>query len=65
LTLSIADNGHGFDPSTIPASSYGITSMKQRVAEVNGTLAIESTHSVGTKIVAQVPQRFSYTSSLS
>jgi two-component system, NarL family, sensor histidine kinase LiaS len=56
VALSIADNGHGFDPASVPAHSYGLSNMKQRLAEVNGTLTVESTLATGTKVIAEIQQ---------
>jgi NarL family two-component system sensor histidine kinase LiaS len=54
VTLSTADNGRGFDPASVPANSYGLSSMKQRLAEIGGTLTVESSTSNGTKVIAEV-----------
>ncbi len=54
VTLSIADNGRGFDPQAVPPHSLGLAGMKQRIAEINGLLTIESKPSVGTKIMVNV-----------
>ena len=53
-TLSITDNGRGFEPASVSSSSYGLTGMKGRLGEVGGTLTIESTLAVGTNIIAKV-----------
>jgi signal transduction histidine kinase len=54
VTLIIADNGRGFEANAIHPNSLGLTGMKQRLNEVGGVLDVESTLSVGTKVVAQV-----------
>jgi NarL family two-component system sensor histidine kinase LiaS len=54
VTLSIADNGRGFEPAIVSTNSLGLAGMKQRLAEVNGALTIESTLAVGTKVTAAV-----------
>jgi NarL family two-component system sensor histidine kinase LiaS len=53
-TLVISDNGRGFEPAAVTANSLGLTGMKQRLAEINGTLTIETTLAVGTKVIAAV-----------
>lgn len=53
-TLIVSDNGRGFDMDSIPSSSFGLAGMKGRLAEVNGTLTVESTISVGTTVTAEV-----------
>jgi signal transduction histidine kinase len=57
VTLSLADNGRGFEPAAVTPNSLGLAGMKQRLAEVGGTLTIESILSVGTKVIAEVPSR--------
>jgi signal transduction histidine kinase len=54
VTLSISDNGRGFEPAIVSTNSLGLAGMKQRLAEVNGALTIESTLAVGTKVTAAV-----------
>jgi len=53
--LAIADNGRGFEPAAVAPHSLGLAGMKQRLTEVNGTLTVESTLSVGTQITAEAP----------
>lgn len=54
VTLSIADNGRGFEPNEVSPNSLGLTGMKQRLIEIDGTLTVESTLSIGTKVIAEV-----------
>jgi signal transduction histidine kinase len=54
VTLVITDDGRGFEPAAVTANSLGLTGMKQRLAEINGTLTIETTLTVGTKVIAAV-----------
>jgi signal transduction histidine kinase len=58
VTLDVRDDGVGFDlveePSERPAG-FGLTTMRQRVTRVAGTLAIESDPGGGTAISARVP----------
>ena len=54
VSLLIADNGRGFDMNTISPSSYGLNGMRDRLAEVGGTLHIASTLSAGTTVTAEV-----------
>jgi signal transduction histidine kinase len=59
LTLDVRDDGRGFDPQALPApdghGGYGLTAMRQRVARLAGTLAVESEPGGGTAISASVP----------
>jgi two-component system, NarL family, sensor histidine kinase LiaS len=54
VTLTVADDGRGFDVSAISSSSYGLASMQARLAEVGGALAVTSTPSAGTTLTAEV-----------
>lgn len=54
VTLTVADNGRGFDVDSVPASSYGLTGMKTRLSEVGGVLKVESAISAGTTVTAEV-----------
>jgi two-component system, NarL family, sensor histidine kinase LiaS len=53
-TLIVADNGRGFAMDAVSSSSFGLTGMQGRLAEVEGTLKVESTLSAGTTITAEV-----------
>jgi signal transduction histidine kinase len=51
VTLSIADSGKGFDPSTI---GHGLVNMRDRLSAIGGTLVIDSAPGRGTRITAAV-----------
>jgi signal transduction histidine kinase len=54
--LIVSDLGKGFDvESAMQSKGLGLTSMKERVRLVNGTIAIESKPMGGTTIHACVP----------
>jgi signal transduction histidine kinase len=59
LTVTIADNGHGFDTTTTDVESgdghIGIRSMRERTKIMNGSLCIESEHGKGTVVTLIVP----------
>lgn len=60
VTLDVRDDGIGFAPAdrgAVPSdgSGFGLTGMRQRVARVAGSLAIESEPGGGTAISARVP----------
>jgi signal transduction histidine kinase len=61
LTISIADNGKGFEPNSNGASSgmggHGLTSMQRRAEALAGSLTIDSHAGSGTKITLKVPVR--------
>jgi len=54
LVLRIRDNGSGFDVARAHARGLGLSSMRERVAELGGTLTIASAAG-GTSIEARVP----------
>jgi signal transduction histidine kinase/ligand-binding sensor domain-containing protein len=53
LTLTVRDNGVGFD-RTQPTSSTGLASMAARVAALGGTLTIDSASGAGTTVTLRV-----------
>jgi signal transduction histidine kinase len=56
LTLAIADDGRGFDPTRLPfASHYGLQFMRERCERLNGSLSLQSTIGRGTHIVIHAP----------
>ncbi len=46
LSLTVSDNGQGFDPMTV-AAHIGLGSMRERAAEIGGQLAIQSRPGAG------------------
>ena len=56
IELIVRDSGRGFDPEdAMKGSGLGLTSMKERLKLVNGTLSIDSQGEHGTTIQARVP----------
>jgi two-component system NarL family sensor kinase len=55
-TLTIEDNGAGFDPKRVPAERHGIVGMRERAREAGGTLQLSSSPRKGTRIVVKVPR---------
>jgi len=53
-TLTIDDDGGGFDPRRVPAERHGITGMRERARVAGGSLRISSSKS-GTRVIAKVP----------
>lgn len=57
-TLTVRDDGAGFDPAALPAggATMGMTSMRERVEELDGKFSIESAPGGGTivRVVAPV-----------
>jgi PAS domain S-box-containing protein len=55
LRLTVRDEGVGFDAGTTASRGLGLTSMKERLKLVGGTLSIQSQLKQGSTIVASVP----------
>ena len=55
LSLSVRDDGVGFDPSGDFPGHLGHRSMRERAARLGGTLVIESAPGQGTSISASIP----------
>ena len=57
LTLTVHDDGKGFDPTMVREGSLGLVGMHERVALLGGHLTIESSEDAGTMVKAKVPLR--------
>jgi signal transduction histidine kinase len=55
IHLVINDPGKGFDPDAVQGNGLGLTSMRERVRLVNGTIDIQSKPMSGTAICVRVP----------
>jgi signal transduction histidine kinase len=47
--VSVADDGHGFDPTQVPNGHYGLVGMKERADRIGARMTVES-GPVGTTI---------------
>ena len=57
FTLTIEDNGVGFEPESLEhAERNGLTNMRTRIAEIGGAIAIESARGQGSRIEIRVAQ---------
>ncbi len=56
VTIRVADNGQGFDPSE-RATGFGLLGMRERVELLGGRLAIDSSPGEGTTLTARLPVR--------
>ncbi len=54
VRLTVADDGAGFDPELI-TGGYGLRGMRDRVAQVGGTIHVTSAPGTGTQVCAEVP----------
>ncbi len=60
VRLEVRDWGRGFEPSEIkqgggPGERVGLSSMRERIALLGGSLEIRSAPGAGTSVVAEVP----------
>ncbi len=55
LSITVQDDGVGFDPSAIPSGHYGILGIQERVRLVNGCFEIKSEPNRGTTLTIHVP----------
>ena len=62
VTMDVYDDGTGFDPSApesaagaADGSGFGLRSLRERVAALNGTLAVESAPGEGTVVAIRLP----------
>jgi NarL family two-component system sensor histidine kinase LiaS len=55
VTLSLADNGRGFDSRAAEREGIGLHSMRERVEQIAGTVHIHSERSQGTRIIVCCP----------
>jgi signal transduction histidine kinase len=57
FSLTVADDGRGFDPANPPPSEggFGLVGMKERAKELNGKLKVRSAPNQGTEISLSIP----------
>ena len=55
VTLTIRDNGRGFDSRTSDSHRHGIVGMRERARLVGGRLRIASRSAAGTTVTARIP----------
>ncbi len=56
VALDVRDDGVGFDPATLPDNGgFGLIAMRQRIADLSGTLEVESEPGGGTAISTCIP----------
>jgi two-component system, NarL family, sensor histidine kinase DevS len=57
VTVVVEDDGKGFDPGAVRPEALGLLGMRERLALLGGTLAIESAPRKGSTFIAFVPMR--------
>ena len=55
VSAVIEDDGQGFAESDVRDDALGLLGMRERLALLGGTLAIESTPGEGTAVIAYLP----------
>jgi signal transduction histidine kinase len=55
LTLTVQDNGHGFDPTTPHGDGMGLTNLQRRSAKHGGSVQITSNPTQGTTVCIHLP----------
>jgi signal transduction histidine kinase len=55
VRVIVEDDGSGFVAAKFDGDHFGLSMMRERVELVGGVLHVESTHGVGTRVVARLP----------
>ena len=59
VTLAVVDDGVGFDPGRLEEAldhGFGMVSMRERVEQIGGTLAVHTAPGSGTRVVVELQQ---------
>ena len=56
LSLSVEDDGCGFDPSDIPPAHLGLRIMRDRLGTIGGSMDVDSGAGRGTDISIEIPR---------
>jgi NarL family two-component system sensor histidine kinase YdfH len=54
LEMVVEDDGGGFDPGQVGSGCYGLAGMRERAAQMGGSLLVESEPGRGTRVVLRV-----------
>jgi signal transduction histidine kinase len=59
VRVEVGDTGKGFEPAPGPLAprrrNFGLDMIRKRVAEVRGTISVDSAPGRGTRVVAELP----------
>ena len=55
VTLTVDDDGRGFDAAAIPDGRYGLVGINERVHLLGGALDIQSSPAAGTRLHMTIP----------
>jgi signal transduction histidine kinase len=56
ITVTIRDDGHGFDPGLTPTGHFGLVGMRERAELVGGTLDLVTSPGRGTTVTVRTPR---------
>ena len=54
VTLSVQDNGQGFDPAAVDPERYGLAGIYERAALVDGQVTVDSAPNEGTTLIVRI-----------
>jgi signal transduction histidine kinase len=54
FTLTVADDGHGFDPQAAAGKGFGLNSMRERAQSLGASLKVDSAPGRGTRVIVQL-----------
>jgi two-component system, NarL family, sensor histidine kinase LiaS len=57
ITLRVADDGRGFDPTRNPGGGFGLQSIRERLVRLGGYVNVESAPDKGTRVECVCPVR--------
>ncbi len=55
VVLEVSDDGRGFERTVVEPESVGLRSVEQRIAELGGSVLIESRPGAGARVIARIP----------
>jgi len=55
LSMTISDDGVGFDPSRMHDGHLGLITMRERIDSLGGNLSLESSPTTGTTVALEIP----------
>ncbi len=54
VTLTIQDDGQGFDPDGVPPDRYGLVGIRERAELIDATVDLQTAPAQGTRLIVQV-----------
>jgi signal transduction histidine kinase len=57
ITVTVADDGIGFDPAAVPPSGHlGLANLRDRAARMGGSAQVDSRPGAGTRVIIRLPR---------